>query len=52
MNLDIEAEEGHDCVTETRFVTETRTSYRDFEDWSNIRISRKSPDLGVFPQPL
>jgi len=51
MNLDIEAEQGHDRGTETLFVTETRTSCRDFEDRSVIRISRKSPNLGVFLQP-
>lgn len=51
MNLNIEAEQGHDHGTETLFVTETWTSCCDFEDWSLIRISRKSPDLGVFLQP-
>ena len=51
MNLDIEAEHGHDRGTETLFVIETHTSCRDSEDWSNIRISRKSPNLGVFLQP-
>ena len=47
MNLDIEAEQGHHRGTETIFVTETRTRCRDFEDRTVIRISRKSPDLGV-----
>ena len=31
MNLDVEAEQGHDRGTETLFVTESRTSCRDFE---------------------
>ena len=51
MNLDIEAEQDYDRGTETLFVTETRTSCSDFEDPSVIRISRKSPNLGVFLQP-
>lgn len=51
MNLDIEVEHGHDRGTETLFMTETRTSCRDFEDRSVIRISRKSPDTDVFLQP-
>jgi hypothetical protein len=51
MNLDIEVEQGHDRGTETLFVTETRASCRDFEVRSVIRISRKSSNLGVFPQP-
>ena len=51
MNLDIEAEQGHDRGTEMLFVSETRTSCRDFEDRSVIRISGKSPDLGGFLKP-
>ena len=51
MNLDIEAEQGHDRGTETLFVTETRASCRDSEDRSVIRISKKSLNLGGFPQP-
>lgn len=51
MNVDIDAEQGHECDTETLFVTETRTSCRNFEDRSVIRIARKSPNLGVFLQP-
>ena len=51
MNLDIEAEHGHDCGTETLFIIETRTRCRDFENRSVIRVSRKSPDLGAFLQP-
>ena len=47
MNLDIEADHDHDRGTEALFVTETRTSH-DFKDRSVIRISRKSPNLGVF----
>lgn len=31
MNLDIEAEQGHDRGIETIFVTETRASCRNFE---------------------
>jgi hypothetical protein len=42
MNLDIEAEQGHDRGTEALFVTETRTSCRDSEDRIVIRISRDS----------
>ena len=41
MNLYIEAEQGHDHGTETRFVIKTRTSSPDFEDQSANRISRK-----------
>jgi hypothetical protein len=37
MNLDIEAEHGHDRGTEALFVTETRINCRDFEDRSVIR---------------
>ena len=51
MNLDIEAEQVHHRGTETLFVTEKRTSFRDFEDRTVIRISRKSLDLGGFLQP-
>lgn len=50
MNLDIEAEHGHDRGTEALFVTETRINCRDFEDRSVIRIG-KSPNLVVFLQP-
>ena len=52
MNLDIEAEQVHHRGTETLFVTEKRTSFRDFEDRTVIRISRKPPDLGGFPYNL
>ena len=52
MNLGIEAEQGHDRGTETLFVTETRTNCRDSEGRSVIRISRKLPDLEVFPHAL
>ena len=51
MNLEIEAKQGHDRGRETLFVTESRTSCGDFEDWTVFPISRKSPDLGVFLQP-
>ena len=51
MNLEIEAEQGHDRGPATFFVTETRISCRDFENRSVIRVSRKSPDHGVFLQP-
>jgi len=40
MNLGIEAEHGYDRGTETLFMTETRTSCRDFENRSVIRIAR------------
>ena len=51
MNLDIAAEHSPDRGTETLFATETRTSCRDFEDRSVIRISRKLPNHVTFLQP-
>ena len=51
MNVDLKAEQGHDRGIVTLFRSETRTSCRNFEERSVIRISRKSPNLWGFLQP-